>query len=70
LLLAGLVVLVLSPPDAFDDEFHSLGRLKANQGNQNYEIDAGTRLGRYRGVVIWCRRFAHAFGAGELAPAR
>jgi hypothetical protein len=26
--------------DRFDDEFLSLGRLKANQGNQNYEIAA------------------------------
>jgi Electron transfer DM13 len=58
------------PRDAFDDEFLSLGRLKANQGNQNYEIDAGTRLDRYRSVVIWCRRFTYAFGAAELAPAR
>jgi hypothetical protein len=58
------------PRDAFDDEFLSLGRLKANQGNQNYEIGAGTRLDRYRSVVIWCRRFTYAFGAAELAPAR
>jgi Electron transfer DM13 len=58
------------PRDAFDDEFLSLGRLKANQGNQNYEIDAGARLDRYRSVVIWCRRFTYAFGAAELSPAR
>jgi hypothetical protein len=58
------------PRHAFDDEFLSLGRLKANQGNQNYEIDAGTRLDHYRSVVIWCRRFTYAFGAAELAPAR
>ena len=58
------------PRDRFDDEFLSLGRLKANQGNQNYEITAGTRLDRYRSVVIWCRRFTYAFGAAELDPAR
>ena len=58
------------PRDAFDDEFLSLGRLKANQGNQNYEIGAGARLDRYRSVVIWCRRFTYAFGAAELSPAR
>jgi hypothetical protein len=58
------------PRDAFDDEFLSLGRLKANQGNQNYAIGAGTRLDRYRSVVIWCRRFTYAFGAAELPPAR
>jgi Electron transfer DM13 len=58
------------PRDAFDDEFLSLGRLKANQGNQNYAIGAGTRLDRYRSVVIWCRRFTYAFGAAELVPTR
>ena len=58
------------PRDRFDDEFVSLGRLKANQGNQNYELDAGTSLDRYRTVVIWCRRFTYAFGAADLAPAR
>ena len=56
------------PRDAFDDEFLSLGRLKANQGSQNYEIAAGARLDRYRSVVIWCRRFTYAFGAADLAP--
>ena len=54
------------PRDAFDDDFVSLGRLKANQGNQNYEIAAGVRLDRYRSVVIWCRRFTYAFGAAPL----
>jgi hypothetical protein len=58
------------PRDAFDDEFLSLGRLKANQGNQNYAIGAGARLDRYRSVVIWCRRFTYAFGAAELSPTR
>jgi Electron transfer DM13 len=52
--------------DRFDDDFVSLGRLKANQGNQNYAIGAGVRLDRYRSVVIWCRRFTYAFGAAQL----
>ena len=58
------------PRDRLDDDVVSLGRLKANQGNQNYEIAAGTRLDRYRSVVIWCKRFSYAFGAAELEPAR
>jgi hypothetical protein len=58
------------PRDRFDDDFVSLGRLKANQGNQNYEVDAGVRLDRYRSVVIWCRRFTYAFGAADLVAAR
>jgi hypothetical protein len=52
--------------DAFDDDFASLGRLKANQGNQNYDIPGSVDLDRYRTVVIWCRRFTYAFGAAEL----
>jgi hypothetical protein len=52
--------------DSFDDDFVSLGRLKANQGNQNYAIGTGVRLDRYRSVVIWCRRFTYAFGAAPL----
>ena len=54
------------PRDRFDDDFVSLGRLKANQGNQNYAIPAAVTLGRYRSVVIWCRRFTYAFGAASL----
>jgi hypothetical protein len=54
------------PRDGFDDDFVSLGHLKANQGNQNYQIGAGVALDRYRSVVIWCRRFTYAFGAAPL----
>jgi hypothetical protein len=55
-----------APRDTFDDDFRSLGRLKANQGSQNYQIPAGIPLDRYRTVVIWCRRFTYAFGAAAL----
>jgi Electron transfer DM13 len=55
------------PRDSFDDHFVNIGRLKANQGNQNYELDDGVALDRYRSVVIWCRRFTYAFGAAPLA---
>jgi hypothetical protein len=51
---------------AFDDEYVSLGRLKGNQGDQNYEVPAGTDLDRFRTVVIWCDRFNSAFGAADL----
>ncbi len=51
---------------AFDDDFVNLGKLKGNQGDQNYEIPASTDLTRYRTVVIWCDRFNSAFGAADL----
>jgi Electron transfer DM13 len=52
--------------DTFDDDFVSLGRLKGNQGDQNYQIGADVDLRRYQSVVIWCRRFTYAFGAAPL----
>ena len=52
---------------AFDADFVNLGRLKGNQGDQNYELSADVDLGRYTTVVIWCDRFNSAFGAAELA---
>lgn len=52
---------------AFDDEFVNLGRLKGNQGDQNYDLPADVDLGRYASVVIWCDRFDSAFGAAPLA---
>jgi electron transfer DM13 len=55
-----------APRDTFDDDFVSLGRLRANQGNQNYAIPPGVPLDRYQSVVIWCRRFTYAFGAAAL----
>lgn len=55
-----------APRDTFDDDFVSLGRLRANQGNQNYAIPPGVPLDRYQSVVIWCRRFTYAFGAAPL----
>jgi hypothetical protein len=37
---------------AFDDEFVNLGRLKGNQGDQNYELPSGSDLGLHSTVVI------------------
>jgi Electron transfer DM13 len=46
-----------------------LGKLKGNQGDQNYEIPAGADLTRYRAVTIWCHRFAVNFATAPLTPA-
>ena len=45
-----------------------LGRLKGNQGNQNYTVPAGTDLTRYKSTVIWCKRFGVGFGVAPLTP--
>lgn len=62
-------------PDLFvylatDDEasdFVNLGDLKANSGNQNYEIPDGTDLSKYNKVLIWCKAFGVLFGSAELS---
>ncbi|MEO6715599.1 MAG: DM13 domain-containing protein [Mycobacteriales bacterium] len=51
---------------AFDDKFVSLGRLKGNQGNQNYAIPAGVDVRKYNSVVVWCKRFKSGFAAAPL----
>jgi len=47
-------------------EYVDLGGLKANHGNQNYLVPAGTDLTSFRSVVVWCRRFEVVFGAAPL----
>lgn len=47
----------------------SLGALKGNVGNQNYEVPANADVGAYMSVVIWCRAFGVLFAAADLSPA-
>ena len=46
--------------------FIDLGRLKANNGNQNYNIPRGTDLAKYNIVPIWCKDFSVLFGSAQL----
>lgn len=46
----------------------SLGALKGNVGDQNYEIPADVDLSQYKSVVIWCQAFAVPFSAAPLTP--
>ncbi len=48
-------------------EFVNLGTLKANNGNQNYDIPAGTDLEKYSNVLIWCKAFGVLFGSADLS---
>ncbi|AJW71492.1 DM13 domain-containing protein [Nitrosopumilus adriaticus] len=47
-------------------EFINLGELKANKGNQNYQIPEDTDLDKYNKVLIWCKAFGVLFGSAEL----
>jgi len=43
-----------------------LGELKANQGDQNYDLPDSADLSQYDAVVIYCERFHAVFGVAKL----
>jgi hypothetical protein len=49
-----------------DGRYVRLGELKANHGNQNYEIPTEARLEGLVSVVVWCDRFDVAFGTAAV----
>ena len=67
-------VILVATKDAMDDanflksniERLELGKLKGNEGDQNYEIPVGTDLAKFRTVSIYCERFDANFGAAPL----
>lgn len=67
-----LHVYLVAAADAKDNQtvkrvgFVTLGRLKGNIGDQNYELPEEVDLAKYRSVVIWCRRFGVNFGTAPL----
>jgi hypothetical protein len=52
--------------DKVASNFIDLGRLKANNGNQNYDIPVGTDLNKYNLALIWCKDFSVLFGSAQL----
>jgi hypothetical protein len=67
-------VILIAAKDAEDDanflksstERVELGKLKGNEGDQNYEIPSGTDLTKFQTVSIYCVRFNANFGAAPL----
>ena len=67
-------VILVAAKDADDDANFlksdtarvELGKLKGNEGDQNYEIPAGTDLKKFQTVSIYCERFNANFGAAPL----
>ncbi len=47
-------------------EYISLGDLKGNIGNQNYELQEEIDFEEYKYALIWCERFRVLFGKAEL----
>jgi Electron transfer DM13 len=52
--------------DKAASNFIDLGKLKANNGNQNYTISNGTDLAKYNMALIWCKDFSILFGSAQL----
>lgn len=52
--------------DKAASNFIDLGRLKANNGNQNYNVPHGTDLAKYNMALIWCKDFSVLFGSAQL----
>jgi len=67
-------VILVATKDAMDDanflkdnaDKVELGKLKGNEGDQNYEIPAATDLTKFRTVSVYCERFNANFGAAPL----
>ena len=53
--------------DKMATEYVNLGDLKANIGNQNYQIPEGTDLSKYDTALIWCKQFSVLFGHADLS---
>ena len=49
-----------------DGGYVELGRLKGNQGSQNYEIPDDVDLSAIHSVTIWCRQFGVNFATAPL----
>src|SRR3989344_4202384 len=47
-------------------KYKSLGDLKGNIGNQNYEIPGDVNVSDYKYALIWCEQFSVLFGYSEL----
>ncbi len=69
-----LYVYLFAANDAHDNEtveragFVSLGPLKGNVSDQNYNVPWDLDLTKYRAVSIWCRRFGVNFTTAPLTP--
>ena len=67
-----LFVWLSSAPDAdnartiLNSRHVSLGRLKGNKGNQNYELPADLDVSQFNSVTIWCRQFSVNFATAPL----
>lgn len=66
-----LIVALAAHPDPGRSEdvakgYINIGKLKANSGNQNYEVPAEFDVLSFGSIVIWCETFGVMFAAAPL----
>jgi Electron transfer DM13 len=67
-------VVLIAASDAQDNENFldksvervELGKLKGNEGDQDYAVPSGTDLSKFKAVSIYCERFNANFGIAPL----
>jgi len=47
-------------------EFISLGKLRATEGNVNYEVPEGVDIAEYRYALVWCKQFSVLFNYADI----
>jgi pimeloyl-ACP methyl ester carboxylesterase len=55
-----------SNDELYQAGYTELGRLKAPEGSQNYDLPADLDLSQFKSVVIYCRAFSVVFSTAEL----
>lgn len=49
------------------NEYVNLGRVRATEGNINYEIPVGTNVADYKYVLTWCKQFGVLFNSADIS---
>lgn len=49
------------------NEFVNLGKLKATEGNINYEVSKEINLKDYPYVIVWCKAFGVLFNSADIS---
>ncbi len=66
--LNGPDIYVYLSKDKDAKDFVNLGKVKATDGNVNYEVPAGVDATQYPYVLTWCKTFSVLFNSAELVP--
>lgn len=64
--LNGPDIYVYLSKDLDAKEYIDLGKVRATEGNINYEVPAGIDASEYRYVLTWCKTFSVLFNYADL----